>query len=178
MPTSNHTFLQPLDLSEVDLKIIALEQKIKALNIEGVDDPQLQHLRNLLLDSHHQAELLLQSCISKYLFKQAAPDYRNGPNGDKAYRLLFRRQVSQLFNEMRFKSKLEMARNFHVVDLDLYEQLSQLNNVRNSYSHPLSHKLELAKDPDRQVYLLELIFSCINSLMEVDRDFHLGGIGP
>lgn len=120
--------------------------------------PEIRELRDLLLETHGVVEESLEKMILEHLYKEARPKYYRDEPSKLMTRFAKWEAVSRLmFRAMMFRDKAELARDYELVDFELFDKLQSLNRHRNNFSHNDMGKMNLYKDEGRKKNLLELM---------------------
>jgi len=155
---------------DLELQIFDLEKEIDRIILEGDDDlnEELQNLRRRVLYVHSLAEYKIEVFIGFKIFSDA--DYSVEKWNKEAVNKAIE-TITNMFivsRQLTFVKKLELAKDLHVIEDDLYSDLKLLNTLRNTLSHTKDNKYKEYLSKEMQKEALELSLRVAKKIKDVN----------
>lgn len=151
-------------------KIEILQNEIKqVVQFNGLSQ-ELTTFREVVLDGHAFLEEMLQSILSKHLFKTAHGKSKKGFN--PAYSS-FREMCTEFIQDFTFHKLVSIAHQFGIISDDVKRQLNSVSRARNLMVHQLGRGYLVFEDEGLREYTLGAIKNLLTELSEIDREYKI-----
>lgn len=151
-------------------KIDILQDEIKqVVQFNGLSQ-ELTKFREVVLDGHAFLEEMLQSILTKHLFKTAHGKSKRGYNSTYSS---FREMCAEFVQEFTFHKLISIAHQFGIISDDVKRQLNSVSRARNLMVHQLGRGYLVFEDEGLREYTLGAIKNLLTELSGIDRGYKI-----
>lgn len=148
-----------------------IEKNVRSL-VSGKLPPALEELRKLIFDTWWTLNDELERVLSKHLFVTSHKLYWKDKRRERKYKE-FADVAQSIFERLSFNDRVNLAKDYGLIERQLATKLTRLSKIRNEFSHPKLEKLQKYLDPQVRDSVLATLQSCLIEISGANYRFGL-----